>query len=158
MADLQAQLRAEVLGAHRDLAELLDGISPAEWERPTPNEGWRVKDTLAHLCTIEQRLRGQIECILQGTPFPTEDIDSFNARMVAERRDRTVAQLRGELDREQAATLALLDGLVEADFAKFADHPRRGRIDPERVFRNIPDHIRRHTEDIQAGRASAISH
>jgi uncharacterized protein (TIGR03083 family) len=151
MTDLQAELRAEILAAHGDLVGVLDGLSPAEWERPTPNEGWSVKDTLAHLCTIEQRLRGQIDCILTGVPFPTEDIDSFNARMVAARRGRTIAQLRGELEQERATTLALLDRLSPADFEKSAEHPRRGRMDPERVFRNIPDHMHRHTEDILAG-------
>ncbi len=152
MADLQAELRTEILAAHRDLADALDRLTPAEWGRPTPNEGWTVKDTLAHLCTIEQRLRGQIDCILQGTPFPTEDIDSFNARMVRERRQRTVPQLRSELDQERTTTLALLEGLKAADLEKAADHPRRGRINPEMVFRTVPDHVRRHTEDILAAR------
>lgn len=150
MPDRLAELRAEILAAHRDLLGALDGFSAEDFQRSTPNEGWTVKDTLAHLCTIEDRLRSQIRSVLDTIPFPTENVNDFNDRKVTERRSWTVDQLRTELEQERAITLALLDSLCEEDLDRFFDHPTRGHMTPERVLRNIPDHMRRHTQEIAA--------
>lgn len=45
----------QLIGAERlSLAELLDGLSPAEWETPSLCEGWRVRDVAAHVALPPQ--------------------------------------------------------------------------------------------------------
>ncbi|MFI5908523.1 maleylpyruvate isomerase family mycothiol-dependent enzyme [Dactylosporangium sp. NPDC051541] len=38
----------------RDLADLLDGLSATEWERPSLCAGWRVRDVAAHVALAPQ--------------------------------------------------------------------------------------------------------
>jgi uncharacterized protein (TIGR03084 family) len=42
-------LRAE----RRDLAALLAGITPGDWDRPTPAAGWTIRHQIAHLATFD---------------------------------------------------------------------------------------------------------
>jgi len=45
----------QLIAAERlSLAELLDGLSPAEWETPSLCEGWRVRDVAAHVALPPQ--------------------------------------------------------------------------------------------------------
>lgn len=45
MDDICSDLRAE----HEALDELVCGLDDAEWDTPTPAEGWTVRDTISHL-------------------------------------------------------------------------------------------------------------
>ncbi len=40
---------AELFAARRDLLDVLEGLEPADWDKPTLCEGWRVRDVVAHL-------------------------------------------------------------------------------------------------------------
>ncbi|GAA1926144.1 maleylpyruvate isomerase family mycothiol-dependent enzyme [Streptomyces durmitorensis] len=42
-------IRTAVAAERRDLADLLDALSPAQWEAPTLCAGWRVRDVAAHM-------------------------------------------------------------------------------------------------------------
>lgn len=150
MAGLREELRANIIAAHHDLVWTLDSMSPDEMLRLSPNEGWTAQDTLAHLCTIEERLRGQVQCVLDGAPFPSEDVNTYNERKVAERQSWSLAQLRAELESERAKTLGLLETLGEETLTQEFDHPRRGRVPLSSIWQTIPNHMRTHTQDIAA--------
>jgi uncharacterized protein (TIGR03083 family) len=150
MADKRAQVRAAIIAAHEQLAATLDGFGADDWQRPSANEGWTVKDTVAHLATIEERIRLMVRSAVDGTPAAVEDIHSYNARKVGERRAASVAQLRAELAQERAASLALLDSLAAADLDRPYDHPTRGRVTVEQLWYIIPRHIEAHLRDIVA--------
>jgi uncharacterized protein (TIGR03083 family) len=83
-------------------ADLLAGLSPEQWERPSRCEGWRVADVAAHVV-------GQLSDVSAlrldglGTPEVTE-------RQVEERRGRTSDELADEL----RATIKTATDLVEA--------------------------------------------
>jgi uncharacterized damage-inducible protein DinB len=149
MADRRDEIRTQMLEGHRQLLDTVERLPAHAWDQPTPgNDGWTVKETLTHLCTIEERLRSQVHAIVNGTPYPSEDVNVFNARKLAERQGRTVAELRAELEAERAAALALLDGLSESDLDRSIEHPTRGQITAERPFRLISDHMGRHTREM----------
>ena len=151
MADRLAEIRTQMLDAHQQLVHTLDRLPADAWNRPTPgNDGWTLKETLTHLCTIEERLRAQVRAIVDGTAYPSEDVDVFNARKIAERRDRSVAALRAELEAERATALAVLDGLAESDLDRSIEHPTRGTVTVERPLRLIADHMGRHTRELAA--------
>jgi uncharacterized protein (TIGR03083 family) len=42
-------IREAVAGERSDLAELLAGLAPADWDRATLCEGWRVREVVAHI-------------------------------------------------------------------------------------------------------------
>lgn len=147
--DRHAELRTVLSEARSELLRTLNSLVADDWGRPSPNEGWTAKDTLAHLCTIEERMRTQVQCALEGGAWaPAEDIDTYNARKVQERRGWTVVQLREELEREEATTLATLESLGEGDLDRAFTHPRWGRTTAEKVFLHIADHLRTHTREI----------
>lgn len=149
MADRRDEIRAQILEAQRQLLDTVERLPAHAWDQPTPgNDGWTVKETLTHLCTIEERLRDQVHAIVNGTPYPSEDVNVFNARKLSERKGRTVLELRAELEQERATALALLDTLSESDLDRSIEHPTRGHITAERPFRIIADHMGRHTREI----------
>ena len=155
MADRRAELRETVVQAHQALEETLNTLQAGDWERLSPNEGWTAHDTLAHLCSIELRQRSQVHAILEGSAYPMEPIDDYNAREVAERQAQTIEQLRSELAREHQATVALLDQVQESDLDRYYDHPTRGRVTIESIYQTINRHTRTHTQDIAATRAAS---
>ena len=108
MADRRAELRENVVQAHRELEETLDTLQGSDWDRLSPNEGWTAKDTLAHLSSIEARQRTQVRAILEGGAYPTNPVDEYNATEVAKRQGQAVQELRAELTREHQATEDLL--------------------------------------------------
>ncbi|MBW5480910.1 maleylpyruvate isomerase family mycothiol-dependent enzyme [Streptomyces bambusae] len=44
-----ADIRAAIAAERRELAAVLDGLSPEEWEAPTLCGGWRVREVAAHM-------------------------------------------------------------------------------------------------------------
>jgi len=149
--DRKSAIRTEIDSAHQELLATLDNFGPEDWGRAA-NEGWSAKDMFAHLCTIEERQRAQIRSALDGTPYSAEDVNIYNERMVTERKNWTPAQLREELAREHAATLALFDGLREEALDRTYQHPTRGLRTIEQVSQQVADHVRTHAREIAASR------
>ncbi|MFE3500241.1 maleylpyruvate isomerase family mycothiol-dependent enzyme [Kitasatospora sp. NPDC059146] len=44
-------IREQVAGERRDLAEVLAGLTPRQWNAPSLCEGWRVREVAAHMGT-----------------------------------------------------------------------------------------------------------
>lgn len=151
MSDLRAALREDLAAAHRDLRALLDTVRDTEWELPTPNEGWTVKDTLAHLCTGESGNLLIARRILNGEARPVEgfDLHRWNQRQVEKRRERTPDELWQELDAARAETLAFLDTLTEDQLRLQGYRPTGDATTLEGVIRQIARHERMHTADIR---------
>jgi hypothetical protein len=152
MPDRKETVRADVDAANRELLQMVDAFGPQDWERAA-NEGWSAKDMFAHLCTIQKRQRDQIQCALDGTPWdPPDDVNVYNERLVNERKDWTIAQLREELVRESTQTLALIDGLREEDMARTYQHPTRGQRSIDEVGQQVANHLRGHAREMAGSR------
>lgn len=151
MSDVRAALREELAAAHRDLRALLDTVQGDEWDRPTPNEGWTVKDTLAHLCTGESGNLLIARRVLHGEAVPVAgfDLNRWNQRQVEKRRDKTPEELWQELDAARAETLAFLDALTEDQLQLQGYRPTGDATTLEGVIRQIARHERLHTADIR---------
>jgi uncharacterized protein (TIGR03084 family) len=54
--DLSA-LCADLAAEHADLDRILAGLSPPDWDAPTPAAGWLVRDQVAHLASGDTRAR-----------------------------------------------------------------------------------------------------
>jgi hypothetical protein len=96
-------------------------LSDEELERPVPDSTYRVKDFATHLATLDPELvrwfgavrEGQTEQPSQyqdGSPF---DIDQFNDRVVAERRDWSLDRILDEAARNREALLEAFSQLTD---------------------------------------------
>jgi uncharacterized protein (TIGR03083 family) len=91
-----------------DFADLLEGLSPEEWETPSRCAGWRVADVAAHVVgTLTDVTAFRLEGL--GTPEVT-------ARQVDERRGRTSIDLADELRTGAKAAAELAEGFDEDAF------------------------------------------
>ena len=52
-APSMAQLCADVMAEHGDVAGLVAGLDTPGWETPTPSEGWTVRDQISHLAWFD---------------------------------------------------------------------------------------------------------
>lgn len=89
-------------------ADLLDDLSPRDWESPTRCEGWRVADVAAH---VVGQLTDVTSLRLDGLGTP-----EVTARQVDERRGRTARQLADELRTSTRSATDLAESFDEAAF------------------------------------------
>jgi len=108
LADQQAQLTA-----------ILDGIDDDEWQRPSRCEGWMVADVVLHLAqtnemaiaSLEDRVPEYLEAVGRSlADAPPSNVDDGAALMVANERDRPLADLKARWRRTVDEFLARLEG------------------------------------------------
>jgi uncharacterized protein (TIGR03083 family) len=147
-----AAIRDDLVEAQRDLLDVLDRVGPDDWSRPSPNEGWTVRDLLIHLTTAESGFVGTLRRMAAGEGGVPADFDPnrWNAGQLRRRGEMPTEQLRLQLEEAHRDMLALLDGLDDAAL----DH--RGHMSTgvegstEDNFRLVASHKRGHTSDIRA--------
>lgn len=95
MSLLETYVRAWRESADAILA-LAAELDDAEWDLPTDCPGWTVKDVVAHLAHLESQL-GHTEQNPPAVPGATDLVSTYTEAGVAERRDRTPAEVTAEL-------------------------------------------------------------
>lgn len=85
---------------HAELESILAGLSAADWTRPTPCEGWDVKDVVLHLAQTDALARaslaGRFDEVLDAWRVDESgvaDVDDGAAAMVANERAASVAEV-----------------------------------------------------------------
>ena len=152
MADRKQALIESVESARREVLDGAAGFTAEQWSRASANEGWSTKDTLAHLSSIEARLRAMLQLVLDGGTWPADapDLDAYNARCVAERRAWSPEQVMAELRTSGAETRRFLEALQPDDLDRRWTHPARGEVTLGALVEIIPRHLREHGEQILA--------
>jgi len=91
-----AAIRTELVGAQRELIDVLDRVTDDDWERASPNEGWTVRDLLTHLSTSENGFVGTLKRMAAGEGGVPQDFDPnrWNAGQVRRNTDTPYAELR----------------------------------------------------------------
>jgi uncharacterized protein (TIGR03083 family) len=151
VSDRKQSIRDDLVAARKEVLELVSVLTPEQFERPTANEGWSAKDTLAHLSSVDARMRSMWQHALDGQPWPAADADInvYNDRCVAERRSWPPERVIAELEQTGEETLAFFDRLAPEDLDKPFVHPTRGKVTLEELM-VIARHLRRHGEEIRA--------
>src|SRR5262249_19705203 len=129
---------------HASLEALLATLSEEEQIRPNvTEEGWSVKDHLAHLTWWEQR----VIRVLAGAPDPIaaiaatmESEDAVNASVCAANRDRSLAEVRGAFDASYQEMLRLIENIPDDMVARRY----------EWISSNAADHYAEHLRMLQA--------
>jgi uncharacterized protein (TIGR03083 family) len=150
--DRKTAARQELADAQAKLLTVLDRVGPEDWSRPSPNEGWTVRDLLCHVATAEVGFLSTLKKMAAGGGGVPDDFDPnrWNAGQLRRRAEASVSELQADLELAHQGMLALLDELNDAAF----DQP--GRLSTgeagtlEDTFRLVARHKRAHTVDIQA--------
>ncbi len=101
-----------------DFADLLDGLSPGQWEQPSLCELWRVRDVVAHVISYEELSRWQlVRRFAKGGLVPPR-INAIGVAEYAGRSPRQLSELmrtcippRG-LTSAFGGMIALVDGMI----------------------------------------------
>ena len=151
MSDRKRQLQNEIAAARGEVLGLVSHLSPEQFDQSTADAGWSVKDALAHLSSIEARLRSMWQHAIDGQAWPAHDssVDAYNDRCVAERRDWTPEAIVAELEQSGRETERFLDRLAPEDLDRQWDHPTRGSVTIEALVGIVPRHLRAHGEELQ---------
>jgi uncharacterized protein (TIGR03083 family) len=152
MDDRKRQLQDEAAEARGAVLTLVEGLSEADFSRPTVNDGWSVQDEIAHLASIEARIRLMLTTVLGGGAWSADraELDAFNARCVEERRTWTPDAVVAELRRTGQETASLFERLTAEQLDQQWDHPIFGPMTVERTAGIIARHLRSHAEELRA--------
>lgn len=90
-----------IAGQRLALADLLESLSPEEWERPSLCAGWRVRDVAAHVAMAPQVLSIRamaVEALRAGGRFHRLNHDVAVRHAESRPTERLVAELREHAD------------------------------------------------------------
>ena len=155
-SDRKAAIRQELVEAQQELLAVLDRIGPDDWARPSPNEGWAIRDLLTHLATAEAGFVPTLRRMAsgQGGVPPDFDPNRWNAGQLRRRGETAPEQLRAELEAAHGEMLALLDSVDDAAFDLRGYLSTGNEGSAEDNFRLVAYHKRSHTDDIRAALAA----
>jgi hypothetical protein len=149
----KAEVLDAVCGADRALHAAYTGVGRAKMEEPGVNDGWSIKDEIAHLTFWNQTLVTRLEAAAAGIdpdtavfPKSKEEIDAWNARRFAESKTLPLDAILNEYSNTFAAVIAGVEALPEADlfdasrFAWTEGQPLERSVAGE-IYEHYPEHI-----------------
>jgi uncharacterized damage-inducible protein DinB len=135
------------------LKKTLDAVSEEQMIALLVNANWSVKDQVAHLAAANRGMFGIAQRMAKGeTPQLPEgyDNDVFNARQVAKRKDKTLAEICAEIDATHSELIAFLDGLTSDQLHLMGEHPLFGQVVLRDLLVIIYTHQINHCNEISA--------
>jgi hypothetical protein len=148
--------RDEILRAikeqHAELDAALAGTPADQLTKRPIIEWWTAKDLLGHVTLWEQvALKHIREYTQAGVPKPLgitgdDDVDRYNKRGVAMRRDLSFETIRAELDATWRELVAAIESLSDADLVKplpapWSDGATLERLIAVNSYQHVPEHI-----------------
>ncbi len=162
--DRTMKLRSGLDDALSNLMAVLPGAdNEAGWEITTADDGWTVRQMVAHLAVTEFSMNGLIAQALaaaaagtpgvgltpagkDGRPF---DLDFWNHRQVEKRAAQPPSALRVELTETRTQTLRNLKAMTPDQLATPAWQPALGNTTVEAIYKIMALHMRDHTRAIK---------
>lgn len=136
------------------LLEAINGLSRHELTEIPIYEGWTIKDVLAHVIGWDRRVISTLPLMLQNRAGEVAgvDVDLFNQESVNAWRDKSLAEVRAEIQSTHRYIVEIIAGLdhKEIDLRR----ERHGRIITIRsyVIDVMTDHDREHAAEIELWR------
>lgn len=111
------ELVAEIENEWEMLTDLLDSLEAAEMEAPVLENGWSVKDILAHVMSWEQNLIKWVGQLLAGRdperPFSGDDwIDRVNEQVYNAHRRAPLDEVEGAFYRSHEEVMEMVEELA----------------------------------------------
>ena len=93
------------------------GLSPADWEKTTYEQGWTVQQAYSHLASLGASIPFFVNMATnpqpQGGVGAGFDVDAWNAQQVAQRRDKSNEEVLSDLRTGYENSLKFLDGVTD---------------------------------------------
>lgn len=150
----KSELLNQIQAARAALEETLVQVEENQMLQPELENGWSVKDILAHIAGWEKRMVTWITQTLAGEipqlPQNDDEVNRLNEQSYQENRGRPLSEVLAEFRQTYSQALRLVEGLDEQDLAdpdRFAY--RKGRPMWIMVAANTYWHYAEHRESIQ---------
>jgi uncharacterized protein (TIGR03083 family) len=133
------------------LARTLDGLTEEQAAQTVVIPEWSVKDVTAHLAGAERGMLRMAQRMANGeNPRLPKDYsnDEYNRRQVAKRKEKSLAEIRAELEMSRAELLAFMESLTVEKLALPGEHPILGETTVKDVLNIIGSHEAAHGKDI----------
>ena len=113
--------RQEIVDTVRGFIQRADkiaaGLSPADWEKTTYEQGWTVKQVYCHLASLGASIPFFVNMVtnpqLAGSIGADFDVDAWNAQQVAQRQGKSNKEVLTELRTGFENSLKFLDGVSD---------------------------------------------
>jgi hypothetical protein len=153
---------SQIAGSRARLQAGIDAFDDSDTVEPVLPDGWSVKDVMAHVAEWELYVVRRIEARRRGEEpevwaTSEEGTDATNARLFAQNRDRSLAEVAGFYHDAHKQVLDVIVSMSEADLLD--DSKREDVIGPWRspVWMHIGGntfwHYEEHAEAVEAYRA-----
>ncbi len=156
----KADLLSLIQAGYARLDATLSQIADDRMSQTGVEEGWSIKDLLAHISWWQRRLIQLLQNAAQGEQAPSllaagEDwptaIDRVNAEVHAANHDRPLSAIRAELEQSFQDTLATIGALSEQDLFDPQGFERIiGRPVADVIAANTYEHYQEHEDAIRA--------
>jgi uncharacterized protein (TIGR03083 family) len=152
MNQTKQAIMEELQGARQELVELVQSLDAESLARQTCNEGWCVKDIIAHLAASEAGLKRLADLASKGESRPRSgfDLHAYNREQVELRRGRSVEELLSEMAESRVATLGFLEAVPDEHLDRMGRLSSGLPLTAGQILRRIAEHERQHTEEIRA--------
>jgi hypothetical protein len=131
----KAELMDRIYRARRFLEKVINPLTPEELSAPGPQEGWAIKDHLAHIAAWEQyMLKHYIQGIaphqamgVDEATMQAADETAINDILYNRNKLRPVDEVLAEFKRSYHEVLSIIGGMTFADLMKvrFPDDPEK---------------------------------
>jgi hypothetical protein len=142
--DRVAKLLNKLDAAWVEFQESYAGLSDEQLLKPGVTGNWSVRDLIAHVRWWEEEALKHLPLILEGGRPPRYSetyggIDAFNALMTEQKRDLSLADLRGQCEDTHRRLVNYIQGVPPEQLAGETRFRRRLRLD---TYGHYPLHTR----------------
>ena len=133
------------------LAQTLDGLTEEQADQVKITSEWSVRDEIAHLAGADRGMLGIAQKMAAGQDpqlRPDYDNDFYNARQVAKRKDKSLVELRQEIEEAHGELMGFLDALTQEQLDLMGQHPVYGHVTLKELLVIIYTHETTHTREI----------
>jgi hypothetical protein len=160
MAARKLEIMEALSSAADETVQLFVKLTPEQLQTPVYSKEvqWTVHRVLAHLVTIEKTMHWLFRNILDGGPGSPDDFDvaRFNRTQPQKLDHLSLQQLLQRFRAVREETIAIVAGMVDADFDREGWHVFLGRDRLERHIRWAYEHARLHEDDVRKALAASL--
>jgi DinB superfamily len=133
------------------LLDVLERLDEADAATPTTGEGeWDTKQQMSHLCEMETAYRAWVARALQEDGADLDGVRGEPPAIPLEQaNEHSVGEHAGEMRRQRAKTLALIEALRPEDFERRAAQRMFGSLTVMQWLRSYYRHDRMHYDQVR---------
>lgn len=110
----------ELRAARKELQDTFVGLTEEDLTRPKAVEKWTLKDLLAHVASWDQEIvrvlqafSMQLEPQYSYTISDRNDFAAWNEAQIAQRRDKSLAEITSEFEKSRRDLIQVIEGLTD---------------------------------------------